>query len=60
MLLAASHYCFSRPAWMAQALAFTNSIPGRSAGNAIWLAAAICALLVFSPETTPKFIYFQF
>lgn len=60
LVLAIAHYCFSKPAWLARALAFTNSIPGRSAANSIWLAAAICALLVFSPETTPKFIYFQF
>jgi alginate O-acetyltransferase complex protein AlgI len=28
--------------------------------EAVWLAALVCVLLVFSPDTSPRFIYFQF
>ncbi len=57
VLLSLCHYLCSKPAWTARIIAFAASRP---LVNAACLAAAICALFIFSPETTPKFIYFQF
>ena len=57
LLLYFFHYICGEPRWTETVVSFAKSRP---AVNAVCLAAAICLLLVFSPETTPKFLYFQF
>jgi alginate O-acetyltransferase complex protein AlgI len=51
------HYFISKPKWIERLLPSMNRRP---IFGAVYLAVLICLLMVFSPETTPKFIYFQF
>ncbi|HEY9681085.1 MAG TPA: MBOAT family O-acyltransferase [Oculatellaceae cyanobacterium] len=51
------HYLISKPKWTENLL---PSMKRQPIFGAVYLAVLICLLLVFSPETTPKFIYFQF